>query len=703
MTILQKFDRRKRELKIFSIPVLPLLIILVLLVVLLLLPSQKIVSRVTSEFTLNRIYYNASQNLDGRIKINFSAGEFLPYTTNVSFLITAFYPLYYVCEGGSAYEMIDINGTYLGETDWQYAEYDFCGGDYSFVVRKCRDYNKTCCPYGVQGKVYFNLNCSNTPEPQGFCGDYCVPSSSSFNPIFSLQELISKSSTPDKGNFTQAVYKFFNRTSGRLENLSGTLSGQGVGYCFNTSSVEPQPRSLVLFACNDSDGNLTVSNQTFTKGNCKDWLGRDVNDSCSDSGVLEWYCDRLRIRAYPCDNCVNITCTGAGLSQGWYADCDGDPKNGAETLIKYELCQGLDPRYYAPICESGGPGDSYWLDAPSCTNFTRSCDLGCNEGKCNMQESSCAGWNNQYSIPLGTGGIGLKTPSKTAYYLVVANFNYNNTFLVEPDSVRAGFFVIAQEMHRECRNYRCEYVNGSGENGCDSDADCNCTPEWGNCTDWSECVNNMQNQTCIDLRCGFGVRTFLRNCSMCTPSWSCSWQYCRGNLQEKVCTDLASCDPNNLSYVEETRTCCVEDWSCSKWSKCQNNIQTRACDEINGCGTQFNKPAEQQSCRKTSNLLFIVLIIIVAVVVIFLFVMKTKIVEFFSKKYFKTSRPISGAGQVVARATSQATEKNKFDELLEYIKKALRAGLSKQDIESRLLEKGWPKSMVDRAFESLLA
>ncbi|MBU90015.1 hypothetical protein CMO94_00620 [Candidatus Woesearchaeota archaeon] len=42
-------------------------------------------------------------------------------------------------------------------------------------------------------------------------------------------------------------------------------------------------------------------------------------------------------------------------------------------------------------------------------------------------------------------------------------------------------------------------------------------------------------------------------------------------------------------------TICEESWTCSAWSSCDNS-QSRSCTDDNGCGTNFNKPAEQQSC-----------------------------------------------------------------------------------------------------------
>src|SRR3989338_2712271 len=42
---------------------------------------------------------------------------------------------------------------------------------------------------------------------------------------------------------------------------------------------------------------------------------------------------------------------------------------------------------------------------------------------------------------------------------------------------------------------------------------------------------------------------------------------------------------------------CDEDWSCADWSSCSGGAQTRICTDVNSCGTNYDKPAEQQSCQ----------------------------------------------------------------------------------------------------------
>lgn len=48
--------------------------------------------------------------------------------------------------------------------------------------------------------------------------------------------------------------------------------------------------------------------------------------------------------------------------------------------------------------------------------------------------------------------------------------------------------------------------------------------------------------------------------------------------------------------LQKTPPACVEDWSCDAWSICSGSTQTRTCIDLNNCGTEYNKPAESQSC-----------------------------------------------------------------------------------------------------------
>lgn len=41
---------------------------------------------------------------------------------------------------------------------------------------------------------------------------------------------------------------------------------------------------------------------------------------------------------------------------------------------------------------------------------------------------------------------------------------------------------------------------------------------------------------------------------------------------------------------------CVESWDCTEWSECANGKQSRTCTDKNDCGTEKEKPLEEQNC-----------------------------------------------------------------------------------------------------------
>ncbi len=43
-------------------------------------------------------------------------------------------------------------------------------------------------------------------------------------------------------------------------------------------------------------------------------------------------------------------------------------------------------------------------------------------------------------------------------------------------------------------------------------------------------------------------------------------------------------------------TACEESWTCSEWSGCSGGTQTRTCTDDNECGTEEDKPPENQAC-----------------------------------------------------------------------------------------------------------
>lgn len=68
-----------------------------------------------------------------------------------------------------------------------------------------------------------------------------------------------------------------------------------------------------------------------------------------------------------------------------------------------------------------------------------------------------------------------------------------------------------------------------------------------------------------------------------------------------TCTDLGSrYKIEGLSHSGIVQQC-IESWSCTDWSSCSGSSQTRTCTDANSCGTNYNKPAESQSCTVPSS------------------------------------------------------------------------------------------------------
>ncbi len=58
-------------------------------------------------------------------------------------------------------------------------------------------------------------------------------------------------------------------------------------------------------------------------------------------------------------------------------------------------------------------------------------------------------------------------------------------------------------------------------------------------------------------------------------------------------------DPKKFGYdiiAYSTDTYCEENWKCTDWSECINGTRKRVCVDKNNCGTEKNKPPEEQAC-----------------------------------------------------------------------------------------------------------
>lgn len=222
-----------------------------------------------------------------------------------------------------------------------------------------------------------------------------------------------------------------------------------------------------------------------------------------------------------------------------------------------------------------------------------------------------------------------------------------------------------------------------------------CTENW-SCTSWSECSNGLQTRTCTDLEeCGTTSNkpATVQSCTVtCTPYWSCGeWSECLDGKQSQLCEDSNKCLAN-YSYAS-SRDCCAENWQFVEWSECLEGNRFKIYEEFNNCGTTLLQPQpETEECGKNKMLTYILIgagILIIALAILF-FAMKGK------------KRSILSAGKAEKPADKNKAKPEKpsvSSELQDYIKKALNAGMTKDDVKARFIEAGWPKDMVDKALE----
>lgn len=753
--IVQKRDFRKRKGRnvFFLLQAIPILILFML--VFFVIANRNInnspnsiveryggmTGKVIDSLSLSSAIYNSSDLLDGTFTIAFASGDFLPLDTNFSFKIASQYPIYYVCEDGTAYEWKDINGSYVDPSPL-----DLCG-DAEEIHYNCTDnnYGKRCCAYGVNGAILGNLDCSTG----SVCGEECISLV-----VKTLQTLISESTTPDRGNFTTAAYR------NNSQQIPWVTSGPGVGWCFNTSGGSlppPTPLPQTLATCIDGDGN-NGENSSLVKTDCQDWTSNYSaygDDVCSNNSyVIERYCGDFHILD-DCALCTNVQCKYTGSSEeGWYADC---PK---ERLIMSGKCSVLDPGKYAPVCVP--VEDSYWRsDASYCKPKIIPCNSSCSDGRCLIFGiDTCSGWtSNAYSIPFDN--VGIRAPSQTGRYNMEVSGSVNTTVLT---NYITSFVVNA--FHRACVNKTCVYIEGPGTSDCDNDDDCNCEPDW-TYGPWSDCINGQMQRTKVDLSNCMDPRTETQPCQNCTSTWFCAWQQCSsGTVQQKICSDAQRCDSSNVSYVSDSRVCCVENWK-KTWGSCANGVKAANYQDLNNCGTEFLKPAaETRDCGFLPDVFtkwytwVIVVLILAMVFLILLFTVFKKpklgyeprtyssslgnnnvgreasaLGPSYSSAASKTSSTASlgamnvygGAKEVKTETktrTKRATKKTELSEqagaravaatakeseqpaeypteLITYIREAMAAGATKDEIKAKLLEVGWDEKTVNDILSSL--
>jgi hypothetical protein len=742
--IVQKRDFRKRKGRnvFFLLQAVPFFILTVLVVFMInnsdiernqnLIVSKHlevpgITGNMINTLGLSNTTYGSGDLLEGDLTVAFGSGDFLPLNTNFSFRLFAQYPIAYVCGDGTIYEWKDVDGQSVDPSP-----IDLCGDDVETHYNcTSTSYGKHCCQYGVNGAIYGNLDCSTGKV----CGEECLTPS-----IKTLQDLVSKSTTPDRGNYTPSPY----RNNGQpIPGLSPT-SGPGVGYCFNTSGGVINGTPFVNYGCVDSDG--AGLNNISVYGTCKDWItnfSTSYNDFCGSGLLFEKQCAGF-FKVVNYDYCESAKCIKIGSpTEGYYANCSLGPTELEQVLVVQGNCSVL-PSGVKPIFGQLANGSYAWQGITGlewelyvCGEKYIDCDLGCSGGKCESAEGngSCSGWtSNAYAIPLDR--LGIYAPSMGGKYNFEVLGYWNTTTL----SIFTTSFTVAAR-HKACVNSTCRYVNGFGADDCESSDDCGgCDPDWVYGS-WSDCVSGYKFRNKVDVNNCSANRIENQSCQSCTSNWFCAWQQCSdGSIQQKICTDSMGCDSSNISYISGSRPCCIENWKAT-FGSCVNKVEIVNYQDLNSCGTEFSKPlTKTKSCGSFLPELFakwyfwVIVVLILAIVFLILF-----FTVFHKQKYdYETTSMTSPrnlenpsligkeeitedvktkpkeTGRVTKRTVKEQTEESKQKtatiarigtgtarsaeyptELMSYIQAAMAAGASKEEVRAKLLEVGWQEEVVD--------
>ncbi|MCS7134408.1 MAG: hypothetical protein NZ889_00915 [Candidatus Pacearchaeota archaeon] len=275
---------------------------------------------------------------------------------------------------------------------------------------------------------------------------------------------------------------------------------------------------------------------------------------------------------------------------------------------------------------------------------------------------NCRNWDNTYTLFLNN--LALKAPNQSGSYILKAEFFYTNQIgeTIEIFSRSLGFIVG-------------DVIFGGG----------GAVENW-ECSPWSSCINGIQFTNCTEIQTG---RREVKNRTCC---WACSeWQpaECPENRTQTRTCILSMIDecpiqsaekPNEMQSCEPSlQPCTEEDWRCVDDAKCINGIRRRMCEKIRPCDEATGYvPDTEIECRKGFRIggltIYIVIVAVAAAVAILLLL------------------------KILKKPTKKQEKKARYPEVVSYIKEALAAGASRKEIETKLLEAGWPKDIIDESF-----
>jgi len=311
--------------------------------------------------------------------------------------------------------------------------------------------------------------------------------------------------------------------------------------------------------------------------------------------------------------------------------------------------------------------------------------------KCRNSDGSL--WDSTYNVNLSS--FNLKAPAENGSYSLVWQYTYSPSGGYCGNGDPAPCLIFSKSAQFTVGNYIPPTTN------------------WV-CGNYSSCSNGIQTANCTEINSG---ATRIDNRTCC---WSCTaWlpETCASELdtQTRTCTEslttecayISATKPNETqSCIPGAALCISSDWQCGAWSKCAEGQQYRTCDKLSDCDEYADgsyKPDESQTCGSTGKsrflqqyLIYIIIVAIVAVVVIFLFLKVLK-----KPKYAATNLSSTIQSQNTNAFAKTSQSKAAYPEVVSYIKDAKSSGASRQDIEQKLSEAGWPKDVIDDSFNAV--
>lgn len=140
-----------------------------------------------------------------------------------------------------------------------------------------------------------------------------------------------------------------------------------------------------------------------------------------------------------------------------------------------------------------------------------------------------------------------------------------------------------------CANVTCEPGTLPCPDGFEADCDNTCDNETGDCSNCTPDCSGHQD-LCINITCTMSLLEcpdgFLAACD---------------NTCEPAAGNCTNCTPDCSEHLG-----CQPDWECTDWSRCIDGEQTRNCTDENECGTELDRPLEEQDCEvnESGHLLF---------------------------------------------------------------------------------------------------